>query len=271
MSEEETTKTRAAWEPVTPRGVAAFAYASTGRLFLLQFLVALGVALTVVWFMAVAWFPTVRMAIQHLPDEGEIRGGQLRWRGGEPRLLAEGNFLAFSVDLEHSGEIRSPAHIEIELGRTSLYFRSLLGYSEVRYPPDWIVAANREKLGPWWGAWEPAILAMTALGVIVWLLVTWFVLATVYALPLWLFIFFVNRDLGLGQCWRLAGAALLPAALLMLLGIVLYGSGVVDVVGLAFIAVGHLILGWIYLFVVPLFLRPVTTGKLKNPFTARPA
>ena len=258
-----------AWEPLTPRGVAAFARATSARLWLVQFLVALFVAATVVWFLHDAWFPTVREAITHLPDEGEIRAGKLDWHGDSPRLLAEGTFLAFSVDLAHSGEIRSPAHVQVELGKGEFYVHSLLGYLEVKYPAQRIVAINREELGPWWGAWQPPLLGLAALGVVAWLMITWFVLATVYALPVWVLVFFANRDLKLMACWRLAGAALMPGALLMAAGVLCYDFGVVDLVGLGFITAGHFVLGWIYLFIGPLFLsrNSSAANPRANPFT----
>ena len=257
-----------AWEPLTPRGVAAFARATTGRLLVVQLLVALCVAATVVWFLFDAWCPTIREAIKHLPDEGEIRAAQMNWHGDSPRLLAEATFLAVSVDLDHSGEFRSPAHVQVEFGRKKIFIYSLLGHAELDYPAGYTVAFNREELGPWWGAWEPALLTLTALGVILWLFGSWFVLAAIYALPVWLLVFFADRDLGLVECWRLAGAALMPGALLMAAGILLYDFGAVDLVGLGFAAAGHFLLGWIYLFICPLFLtrarQAATIGK--NPF-----
>lgn len=257
-----------AWEPLTPRGVAAFARATNARLWLVQFLVALFVAATVVWFLYDAWFPTVRAAILQLPDEGEIRAGQLDWHGDSPRLLAEGTFLAFSVDLAHSGKIRSPAHVQVELGKQEFFVHSLFGYLEINYPARWIVAINREELGPWWGAWQPPLLGLAALGVVAGLMITWFVLATVYAPSVWVLVFFANRDLNLVACWRLAGAALMPGAVLMAAGVLGYDFGVVDLVGLGFITAGHFVLGWIFLFIGPLFLpRPSSVANPgANPF-----
>lgn len=259
-----------AWEPLTPRGVAAFARVTSVRLFVAQLLVALVVAAAVVWFLHDAWFPTVREAIEQLPDEGEIHFGNMDWRGESPQLLAEGTFLAFSVDLEHAGDQRSPAHVQLEFGRETFRLQSLLGYTEARYPAKWMVAFNRKELKPWWGAWQPALLAGAATGVIVGLLLLWFALATVYAAPVWLIAFFANRDLRLHEACRLAGAALMPGALLMALGILLYDFGVLDLVGLAFVAGGHVVLGWIYLFVSPLFLpeNPLAASPRKNPFPA---
>ena len=258
-----------AWEPLTPRGVAAFARATSGRLFVVQFLVALLVAAAVVWFLSDAWFPIVRQAITHLPDTGELRAGRLDWRGDSPRLLAEGRFLAFSVDLANSGGIRSPAHVQIDLGQEGFFIHSILGYREVKYPVRWRLALNREELAPWWGAWQPPLLGLAALGVVAGLLLSWFVLATVYAFPVWMLGFYTNRDLKLRECWQLAGAALMPGALLMAAGILCYDFGVVDLVGLVFLLAGHFVLGWIYLFIGPLFLPRSSTAQAneKNPFT----
>jgi hypothetical protein len=259
-----------AWEPLTPRGVAAFTRATSGRLLVVQFLVALIVAAAVVWFLYDGWCPTIREAIERLPDEGEIHFGKLDWRGGSPQLLTEGTFLAFSVDLEHASDLLSPAHMQVEFGKETLLVHSLLGYTEARYPAKWAVAFNRNELKPWWGAWQPALLAGAATVIIVGLMLLWFVLATVYAGPVWLIAFFANRDLSLQEGCRLAGAALMPGALLMALGILLYDFGVLDLVGLAFVTGGHLVLGWIYLFTSPLFL-PIylaAASTRKNPFAA---
>ena len=81
-----------AWEPITPRGVAAFARANFSRLLLVQFIVALLAAVSVAWFLDDACFPTVLAAIQKLPTAGEIRSGKLDWRGDSPQMLAEGRF-----------------------------------------------------------------------------------------------------------------------------------------------------------------------------------
>ena len=46
-----------AWEPLTPRGVAAFARARLSRLLLVQFVIASLAAAAVVWFLSDGLFP----------------------------------------------------------------------------------------------------------------------------------------------------------------------------------------------------------------------
>ena len=259
-----------AWEPLTPRGVAAFAHARFSRLFLVQFVIASLAAAAVVWFLSDACFPTVRTAIRNLPASGAIRSGRLDWPGNPPQLLAEGRFLAFIVDPNHSGQIHSPADVQIEFGRESVRFFSLLGYTEQDYPRDWIVSFNRTDLEPLWGAWEPELLAIAVLAVVAGLMLLWAALATVYFLPVRLISFFANRDLNFRGSWKLAGAALMPGALLLTAAIVLYGFAVLDLIQFCFLFGAHFALGWLYLFLSQLFLpRMDSTVPKGNPFTLK--
>ena len=169
--------------------------------------------------------------------------------------------------------IRSPAHVQLELGREDFGARSLIGYAKGHYPRSGIIPFNRTEMLPKWDAWQPALLALTAVGVVAWLLLCWFVLATVYAGPVWLVGFFANRDLSLRGSWKLAGATLMPGALLLAGVILLYDFGGLDLVQMAFVFGGHLLLGWIYVGISPLFLPRQSTvaAPAKNPFTTPPA
>lgn len=257
-----------AWEPLTPLGVAAFAQAPLRRLLLVQFIVALLVGGTGAWLLRDAYFPTISAAIAQLPADGKIRTGKMDWRGKSPTLLAEGKFLALSVDLEHTGAIRSPAQVQLEFGKTNLLLHSLLGYAAVNYPRGWIIAVNRTELSPLWGAWRPWLLVATVGGVAVSLLASWWVLATIYCIPVWLLGFFTNRELGWRASWRLAGAALLPGAFGMIVGLSFYDLGALDLVRLGFVFVAHLVVGWIYLGVSFCFIPRLTnlTKPKANPF-----
>ncbi len=257
-----------AWQPLTPRGVAAFSRASLGRVLLVQFLVAAFVAVSVVWFLETAWFPVAREAIQQLPDTGEIRRGELVWHGDSPVRLAAGHFLSLAVDVWHEGNLGNESHLSVEFGRTDIRLRSLLGYAELIYPRDWKVEFNQSRLEPWFGAWSPWILAGAAAAVVVGLFVSWFALATLYWLPVWVLAFFANRDLGWRGSWRLAAAALLPGAIFLTLDIVAYGLCMVDLVGLGWGFGFHFVIGWIYVLAGVMLTprHPAATVAAKNPF-----
>lgn len=264
----DATPTRSAWEPLTPRGVAAFAQARLRRLWLVQFLVALLVGGAVAWVLRDGFFPTVTTAIEQLPATGEISRSTLDWSDTSPQSLADGRFLSIAVDLDHSGEARSLAQFQIEFGRTNVLVHSLLGYSSVNYPSGWTIAFNRTDLIPRWGAWRPVFLAATIVGVVVYLFVSWVVLATIYCGPVWLLGFFANRDLTLAGSWKFAGAALLPGAFVMLVALFFYGIGTFDLVHMGFALAVHLVLGWVYLIVSVRHVPRIGAAKASaNPFS----
>lgn len=243
-----------AWQPLTPRGVAAFARARLGRLFLVQLIFAVLAAGAIAWTLYTGWFRIIAAAIDKLPPQGQIRGAALMWEGDSPQTLAENRFLAITIDLKHEGQARSPAHVQIEFGRAYVKVFSLFGFIAAPYPRDCVIAFNRPELVPWWGAWKPPLLALIVGGVIVTLFLTWAILASIYCWVAWLFGFFANRQLNLPQSWRLSGAALMPGALLMAATIVLYGFGVLDPVTLLVITALHFIVGWVYVCVSPFSL-----------------
>jgi hypothetical protein len=256
-----------AWEPFTPRGVAAFAKSSFSRLLLVETCMAVLAAAAVVWFLDTAWFPVIAGAIARLPETGEIHSRKLVWRGQPTEALAQNRFLAVTVDLKHEGKARSPAHIQAEFGEGDLRLFSLFGYIEIKYPNGWAIAFNRAELQPWWGAWKPEILAITVGIVMASLLAAWSALATLYCPLAWLAAFFANRELDWGGSWRLAGSALMPGAFFLTAAIMLYGFGLLDVVRLLSAGVLNLALGWAYIVLAPFWLlRHPDAPPRSNPF-----
>jgi len=257
-----------AWEPVTPRGVAAFADGSVRRLWLVQSIVAIVAAAVVLWFLLTAWFPVIQQAIGQLPARGSIRAGRLFWQGGPAASLAENHFLALGVDLRHEGTVRSPAHVQVEFGEKDLVLLSLFGALQMPYPRGYTIAFNRDELEPWWGAWRPAILALTAAAVISGLMLSWGLLALLYCPVAWLVAFFANRTLSLRGSYRLCGAALMPGALFMTVALVVYRLGALDVLLLLILAGIHILLGWVFAVWAP-FWRPRINQAIPgttNPF-----
>jgi hypothetical protein len=265
----EATPARNAWEPLTPRGVAAFAHAPWTRLLLVQFLVALLVGSTVAWLLHNSFFPTVSSALQQLPANGEIRRATLDWPESSPQVLAENRFLSLAVDLDHSGEVRSLAQFQVEFGRTNVLFQSLPGKMYRGYPAGWIIEFNQTELLPRWGAWRPVLLALAMAGVVVYLLVSWSILAGLYCGPVWMIGFYANRDLNLRASWQLACAALLPGAFVMLVALLFYGIGSLDLIHLGVALAVHLLVGWVYLPLSILFVpRLSDPTRAANPFRA---
>jgi hypothetical protein len=259
---------RTAWQPLTPGGIAVFADATWRRLLLVQFVFAGLVAGCVVWLLATAWFPVIEQAIDRLPAEAEIRSRKLKWPEPMPQLLAERHFLAIAADLNHTGTIRSPAHVQVELGEHTIRFISLFGFAECAYPTgDWVIALNRAEVQPWWGAWGPPTLWITFVLVIVGLLGVWSVRAMVYSLPTWLLGFFLNRQISERGSYTLCGAALMPGTFVIAGAILFYGFGILDLVQLMAGGIIHVLVGFIYALLSVFFTAKLSGSSTKgNPF-----
>ncbi|HEY1788828.1 MAG TPA: hypothetical protein VGJ73_11760 [Verrucomicrobiae bacterium] len=254
-------------EPFTPRGIAAFARAGFRRLLIAQFIFAFLAAVAVAWFFHRACFPTVQAAIDNLPLTGQIQASRLVWTGG-PQTLADGRFLAFDVDPDHSGQWRSTtADFQVEFGQDTVRVISLFGYVDLRYPSSQSLPFSQPQLDPLWKAWRAEILFLIVAATIVTLPATWWLLALLYFLPVWLFGFLTSRDMSLPASLKLSCSAQLPGALLMAGAIILYGSGVLNLVTFCFVFAAHFILHWVYLlFGLFFFPRASTATPKGNPF-----
>jgi hypothetical protein len=254
-------------EPFTPRGVAAFAGAGTRRLVLAQLIFASLAAVAVAYFFHAACAPAIQAAIDSLPANGQIQSGQLNWTGSA-QMLADGRFVAFNVDPDHSGQtLSTTADFQIEFGRSSVRVISILGYADFRYPPGETVPFNQSQLDPLWKAWRAEILFFVALVTFIILPVTWWILAVIYFLPAWLIGFLTNRNLPLQASLKLSCAALLPGALVMTAAIVLYAMGFLTLISFCFVFAAHFVLQWLYLLFGLLFFPRASAATPKgNPF-----
>jgi hypothetical protein len=271
-----------AWQPVTPRGVAAFSRATFGRLLLVQFLVALLVAGSVIWFLASVWFPATREAVRRLPDTGVIQNQQLSSppMGAEP--LVDSRFLTFVVNVDGISAPSLASDLRVEFHRRNVAVCSLLGCLRLDYPRGRTIQFNRPELESWWAAWELTIYSAVGIGAVLFLFATWSLLATLYCPVARLYAFFKDRQLTLPGSWKLASAALLPGALLTATGIVCYGLELIGLLEFLLLWALHLVVGWVFLFVSTLrlpgasdavpairdpFAKPSPTGA--NPFSTQ--
>jgi hypothetical protein len=256
------------WQPLTFGGVAGFARAPFARLLKVQGGVALLLAASVVWFLDGSWFPEIDQAIANLPARSQIRNRRLEWGGASPVVLAEGQFLAVTVDLEAGGKLTRSVDLQLDLGREEVRVRSLLGYLPLPYPPGRTLTLDRVEAQAWWGAWRNFLLIGAGVVTGVGSFISWMMLALVYSFPVRTFAFYLDRQVSGWGSWKLAAAALLPAAVLMTAAIGLYRFHRLNLIGLLFAWLVHWVVGWIYVCLAPLRL-PRTAGthsQGKNPF-----
>lgn len=261
------------WQPLTFGGVAAFARARWTRLLLLQGIVAVFVAVTVVLLLGRCWFPVLTKAVQGLSEFGTVRGARLAWPVKEAVVLAENRFLGLVVDLEESGTTGQIADLQVEFSRERIKVVSLLGYTSLPYPAGVEIELNRQTLDPWWNAWRPAFLFGGTFATVLFLFASWSVLATLYALPVRTLAWLSGRAASPGKSWRVAAAALLPGAVWMGGAIFLYAVEQLPLVGLGAAFGLHLVVAWVYVLGAPFCLPrkgddPLVIGA--NPFTPAP-
>jgi hypothetical protein len=262
--------TPTAWQPFTFGGVAAFAGARMGKLLAAEFVTALMAATCVVWFLHRAYCPVILQAIQKMPDSARLSGGGLQ--GVPDTVIAESKFLAIAARPRSGGFIGQDADVQVELRQNDFCAGSVFWPDwglDFPYRQDIVLNLARSSLEPWWSAWQPVLLLAVGAATVLFLLLSWAVLASIYAVPAKFVAWYADRCLTWGGAWRLASAALIPGALMLTAAIILYSWSVIDLVGLSFFVALHFILGWVYVVggsckVTRLF----PSDSKRNPFTA---
>ena len=244
-------------------GVARFAVASRWRLLVVELFFALMVAATVVWFVQQAWAPVIDKTIRQMPPTGEIRGGRLAWPSGAV-LQQEGPFMRIDVRPGGFANVVESADLVLAFGSSDLRIGSSLGLGllTLPYPTGWILSFNKTELEPWWGARSHMVLAGLGLLTILALLSAWSALGLLYMFPVKVFSF--NRVDWAGAK-KIAIAAQMPGALVMCVGIMLYGLKQLDLVALLIVWGVHLLLPWMYLMFSPILApKPPKPQKAKS-------
>ena len=260
-----------AWQPLTFRGVAAFAHASYQRLFWVQTFFAVLCAVAIVWALIHAWTPVIRSAVRNLPNEQPARAEQLLYPPSAPPLLAESRHLA--VLLKPEGTVAAASDVRIEFQPRAMRVCSLFGCTVRPYPKGQTISLTRQEAIPWWDAWEPILLGIIGVGTGLFFLTVWTALATIVFLFLRLYAYFADRQLTLGGAWRLSAAAFLPGTLALIAALVLYALGTADLIRFLLAIPGHLLIALIYLVrgTLKVHLIPTVPPTSLNPFTATPA
>ena len=257
-----------AWQPLTGRGIARFAQASWGRLFLVQALFAVATSATVLWCLHVAWIPELEKAITTLPDTNAgVRSGQLTWPSSEARLLNSSRLLSLAVDPTSSADLGQNGDLQLEFRGHDLRFRGILGQVTVPYPVRWDLPLDRSGATALWGAWRWPVLTLLGIGLWVTFGIVTLTLGLVLTVGIAIAVWAWGWSLTPGGAWRLGVAAFLPASLVFDAALVLYArywmglASLAGAVGLSLFAG----LFWTVCALPHLPRRPVRE-EVPNPF-----
>jgi hypothetical protein len=218
------------------------------------------------WALHHSWGPVLRHAALALPDTSMIDEGTLRWEGPAPIVLHQGSSLSVVVDPASHRESALASDLTLSLESHGFAFNSLFGWFEVKYPPGRIPLARNEVTAAI-AAWTFPVLAALGASIAVGLLITWAVLSTLYSLVLLLVSPLLGCWVRWGTAWRLAGASLLPGAMLMCGAVILYATRQLNWIGLLLAFPIHLVVGWIYCSGGLTRIAPSRSAITANPFT----
>lgn len=207
---------------------------------------ALSVA-SVLYFLSHCWEPMIQQAIGQLDNGGEIRNGILQPGGAKTDvILASNPYLTIALDWtgtsarDQASDVRLIIQIDRVLG-CSLFGCTAIDYRQIGDRP-----VGRSETGAWWEAWRPTITTAISLGQVFLLILSWWVLAILYAWAIRLFAFYLDREVDFGGATRVAQAALIPGALWLTVAVFFYARGWLNLFGLLVVFVMHLPVGWIY-------------------------
>lgn len=262
-----------AWQPFTGSGLAAFADAPLGRVLAFQLVVAAGIGLLTVASLRLAWFPVLELAFPNLPESAPLLAGRLQWPDLAPRRLAENAWLGLVVEptgVPGPDGLGQTADIQLQLRPVSIRVQGVFGHLEHNYPLGWRADLGRIPAMATWHAWRRPVMIGVGLSTSVALLVSWWILATVYLPFAWLFSLVIGRPVSASGSWKMASAALLVGAAIGSAGIAAYASGAIRMPGLLISQAIHIPAGWIWL-IWGLLARTATASSPKkkgseNPF-----
>ncbi len=262
---------KAAWQPFTFRGVAAFSQAGPLRVLFWQIMALIVTTGVLTWFLRTALNPVIQEALNRVPEQAALRQGRWAWGGPAVVVMGKSPFFAIIVDLENNQPPDQLADLQCELNRSQFKLRSILGFISLPYPRPWDLKVDRIVWESWWGAWRPFVLVGGGLLMSAGVLVMWWALAAIYAAPVRLLARLLKRQAGWVGAWKLSSAALMPGALWMNVAIVLYGLRQLELVGFLCAVALHFLIGWIYLLLAPAFLpaRSPMAKAAANPFARR--
>lgn len=252
--------------PLNFSGIARYASASNGWVWLTGFIFALIGAGSITWFASAQIAPQITRAISKIPPGARITSRLLTWPGKESARLEESPFLSITIEPRGGQPLASSSDVDLILAHDHLRIRSLFGHAALPYPAGYVIELDGRELGPKWGAWS--FTALTALFVAgtAGLLATWFLLAVLYAIPGRLITFYFDRKAKFEQLVKVCFIAMIPPGLFMSAAIVAFGLTTISLP--AFLVAGalHFLFQPVFVLGALLCLPKLPTVPDSNPF-----
>lgn len=241
--------TVAACIPLTGGGISKLAHAPISRLIFFQLITALIAGACVALALRQAWFPVVEAAVEQLPREAALQDGRLYWPDSVPRRLAQNSALEIVVQprTERFSTLGQTSDLQLELRLDHWRLNGILGGLLFLYPPSGLIPLDRQNTSAAWGAWKDIGTLLTAVLLSSSLVITWWALAWVYTIPVWLLGRFFERFFSPIIALKLSAGSLIPGALFASVGFVAYGFDQILLPGLILIQLAHIVVAWLFI------------------------
>lgn len=210
---------------------------------------------------------SITTAVQNLPQKGEIKSGALYWETNQVFVLSGAKSFSISVNATDEEDIADSSDIQIIIGKNHFRFRSIFGWLEIKYPLWFRLPLSYKEVFPVWDAYMPAIKASVFISSMVVLLIVWTIVSLIYSLFAKFLIRLFNRISKPGGAFKISGASLIPAALVMSIAILGYSLRYLDLLSLLIVFGCHFIISLCYLFLSIFHLEKIPMED-KNPFSS---
>jgi hypothetical protein len=210
-------------------------------------------------------------AIASVQNEGVITNSRWITTNDVPRVLAGNRHFEITLDAHGQRGLGSTADVSATLTIPALRICGVLGCYAMPYEPGYTFLLNQHALAAAWDAWRKPVASVFGIILFLALFASWWIVALLATPIIKLIVFFTDRQLTWGGSWRMANAALLLGALLVSVGVFLYGVEAIDVFRLALFYVLHLVCDVVMIVLSPFFLPKLTAAeRAKNPFATTP-
>jgi len=209
---------------------------------------------------------SITTAVQNFPQKGEIKSGALYWETNGIFVLSGAKFLSISINATDEEDIADSSDIQLIIGKNHFRLRSIFGWLEIKYPLWFRLPLSYKEVFPIWDAYMPAIKVSVFISSIVVLLIVWTIISLIYSLFAKFLIRLFNRIRKPGGAFKISGASLIPAALIMSIAILGYSLRYLDLLSLMIVFGCHFIISLCYLFLSIFHLEKVPV-KTENPFS----
>ena len=190
------------------------------------------------------------------PKAGDFGVGRLSIAGSNSFQLASNSYFGIAWAEGSPAGVGQTADIQWIFLTNRTVISGLFGSLETPYPTLPPFSFTRIDAIAAWGAWEGAVLL--GVGVVAWaaLVISWWVLATVYSLPYWACTRIAGAAISLLESWRVCAGALLTGALWMTMALISYSLGWIRVP--VFLVLGglHFVIPWVVLLAAVPHLNP---------------